>query len=190
MLQLETARLIVRELKLSDAPEVAAFFARERDFHDRFGPHRPPLYYTTPYWRKEIPGYRRLFREGKGLRLFLFLKTSSREPIGLVGISEVVRGAFHAGYLGYLLGQRHEGKGLMSEALGAVIKYAFDEWNLHRLMANYLPDNNRSAAVLKRHGFTIEGTARDYLHINGEWRDHVMTSLVNEKWRLPKDMGL
>lgn len=46
-------------------------------------------------------------------------------------------------------------------------------------MANYLPQNQRSAALLKRLGFSVEGYARDYLKINGEWQDHILTSLVN-----------
>jgi ribosomal-protein-alanine N-acetyltransferase len=50
-------------------------------------------------------------------------------------------------------------------------------------MANYMPHNTRSAAVLKRLGFVIEGQASDYVRINGQWRDHVLTSLVNRAWR-------
>jgi hypothetical protein len=56
----------------------------------------------------------------------------------------------------------------------------------HKIMANYMPSNNRSAAVLRRCGFTVEGLARDYLRINGEWRDHVLTSRINPQWR-PRD---
>ena len=66
----------------------------------------------------------------------------------------------------------------MGEALGALIEYAFTELELHRLMANYRPENERSAAVLARLGFEREGFARDYLYIDGAWRDHVLTALV------------
>ena len=49
-------------------------------------------------------------------------------------------------------------------------------------MANYMPDNLRSAALLKRLGFEVEGLAKNYLYINGQWRDHVLTSLTNADW--------
>jgi len=50
---------------------------------------------------------------------------------------------------------------------------------LHRIMANYRPENERSARVLSGLGFQQEGFARSYLKINGEWADHVLTALVN-----------
>lgn len=52
-------------------------------------------------------------------------------------------------------------------------------------MANYMPANARSAAVLQRLGFTIEGTARDYLFLAGAWQDHVLTSLTNPRPVVP-----
>jgi ribosomal-protein-alanine N-acetyltransferase len=47
-------------------------------------------------------------------------------------------------------------------------------------MANYIPTNERSGLLLKRLGFAVEGYARDYLLINGQWRDHVLTALTNQ----------
>jgi ribosomal-protein-alanine N-acetyltransferase len=70
----------------------------------------------------------------------------------------------------------------MTEALGAVILYAFSDLRLHRLQANYLPRNERSARVLRRLGFVVEGVARDYLRIDGRWEDHVLTGLTNPDW--------
>jgi ribosomal-protein-alanine N-acetyltransferase len=73
----------------------------------------------------------------------------------------------------------------MSEALAAVIRFAFDELLLHRLEANYIRENERSARVLKRAGFAIEGYARKYLYINGCFRDHVLTALCNPEVEAP-----
>ena len=60
-----------------------------------------------------------------------------------------------------------------------VISYAFDELGLNRVMANYMPSNLRSEALLNRLGFVREGVAKKYLKINGVWEDHVLTSLLN-----------
>ncbi|MFD2447620.1 GNAT family N-acetyltransferase [Vogesella fluminis] len=70
----------------------------------------------------------------------------------------------------------------MREAVEAVIAFAFGTLKLHRVQANYQPENERSAALLKRLGFQIEGHARDYLFLNGAWRDHVLTSLINRNY--------
>ena len=69
----------------------------------------------------------------------------------------------------------------MSEALRAAIDYVFSELRLHRIMANYMPANERSGRLLRRMGFTVEGYARDYMSIAGEWRDHILTSLTRDK---------
>ncbi len=61
----------------------------------------------------------------------------------------------------------------------ATIDYAFRELRLHRIMANYRPENGRSGRLLERLGFVREGYARDYLFIDGAWRDHVLTSKTN-----------
>jgi ribosomal-protein-alanine N-acetyltransferase len=71
----------------------------------------------------------------------------------------------------------------MFEALQAAITYVFADMSLHRIMANYVPGNKRSGALLSRLGFVQEGYARDYLFLNGKWCDHVMTSLTNANWR-------
>ncbi|PIQ43755.1 MAG: hypothetical protein COV52_04750 [Gammaproteobacteria bacterium CG11_big_fil_rev_8_21_14_0_20_46_22] len=68
----------------------------------------------------------------------------------------------------------------MSEALRAVIAFVFEEQKLHRLMANYRPENKRSEAVLSNLGFEKEGFAKAYLYLDGAWRDHVLTALVND----------
>jgi ribosomal-protein-alanine N-acetyltransferase len=70
----------------------------------------------------------------------------------------------------------------MYEALTAAIKYGFEELNLHRVMANYMPTNERSGKLLGRLGFTVEGYARNYLRLAGDWKDHILTALINESW--------
>jgi ribosomal-protein-alanine N-acetyltransferase len=73
----------------------------------------------------------------------------------------------------------------MFEALQAGIAYAFDELGFHRVMANYMPVNERSGRLLRRLGFVVEGYARDFLLIDGQWRDHVLTALTAPAKRDP-----
>jgi ribosomal-protein-alanine N-acetyltransferase len=99
--------------------------------------------------------------------------------IGFVNFNAFQRGPFQACLLGYSLDEHHQGKGVMFEALERAIAHVFGELKLHRIMANYLPDNARSGKLLERLGFVREGYARNYVHIDGRWRDHVLTSLVS-----------
>lgn len=111
-----------------------------------------------------------------------FLIMQEDQVIGSIGVSNIVRGAFQAAYLGYNIGQDQQGKGIMTEALDATIGYAFNELNLHRLMANYRPENRASARVLEKLGFIKEGIAKNYLMVDNQWCDHVLTSKTNSNW--------
>ncbi len=81
--------------------------------------------------------------------------------------------------LGYAIDHAHEGQGLMREALEATIEHVFAVLRLHRIQANYVPDNARSGRLLERLGFVREGLAKDYLFIDGAWRDHVLAARLS-----------
>jgi [ribosomal protein S5]-alanine N-acetyltransferase len=101
--------------------------------------------------------------------------------------SNIIRSVFQASHLGYKLAEHAQHHGYMTEAARAGIEFAFGILRLHRIMANYLPHNHRSGAVLNRLGFKSEGFAEAYLFINGKWQDHVLTSLVNPESVVPEE---
>ncbi|MFT4675971.1 MAG: ribosomal-protein-alanine N-acetyltransferase [Reinekea sp.] len=113
------------------------------------------------------------------VRLFMIL---DEQLIGIIGISQIVRSASQAAYLGYNIAEAQQGKGYMTEALTGAIELAFGPLNLHRLMANYRPANLASGRVLAKLGFAREGFASDYLMVNGRWEDHILTALTNPHW--------
>jgi ribosomal-protein-alanine N-acetyltransferase len=104
--------------------------------------------------------------------------------IGKVSLTQVARGAFQNAMLGYAIDREYEGLGLMREALQAVVTHAFSaEFNLHRIQANIRPENLRSIGIIQRLGFEQEGLAREYLFIDGAWRDHLMFALRNPDYQ-------
>ena len=105
---------------------------------------------------------------------------ASRELIGVVNLSEIVRGVFHNAYLGYYAFAPHEGQGLMAEGLRLVIRDAFRRLRLHRLEASVQPGNKASLALVRSLGFRREGYSPRYLKIAGRWRDH-------ERWAITAD---
>lgn len=180
--RIETKHALLRLPELSDIPDILRYFLENESHLSQFDPKRPAEFYTDTFWNEQIPRHLDQFLADQALRLYVFGRQSG-EVMGTIGFSQICRGPFQACYLGYGIGRKFEGKGLMFEALSAAIAYMFTELNLHRIMANHLPDNERSGRLLARLGFTHEGVAKDYLRINGAWRDHVLTSLHNPDWR-------
>ncbi len=141
-------------------------------------PLRPAEFYTLGFWEIQLRYLIREFREGHSVCLVI-MDLDESEVYGACNFTFIQRGTFLACQLGYSLAEKKQGQGIMGEALKAAIDYMFQAVGLHRIMANYMPSNGRSARVLERLGFVIEGHAKEYLQINGQWEDHVLTSLVN-----------
>jgi ribosomal-protein-alanine N-acetyltransferase len=103
--------------------------------------------------------------------------------VGFCNISEIVRGVFRSGYLGYGAVAAYAGRGYMTEGLQLVLARAFTELGLHRLEANIQPGNSASIALVRRCGFVNEGFSERYLKIGGRWRDHERWAMRAEHWR-------
>jgi RimJ/RimL family protein N-acetyltransferase len=84
--------------------------------------------------------------------------------------------------VGYALGRPYWGAGYMVEALTALIAYAFDILDLHRLEADIDPRNAASAALLQRLGFQEEGRLRERWIVNGEISDTAWYGLLRWEW--------
>jgi ribosomal-protein-alanine N-acetyltransferase len=109
---------------------------------------------------------------------FLIFEATSEELLGGLTLGGIRRGVAQAGTLGYWMGAPHAGKGHMTRAVAAAVRYGFANLRLHRIEAACLPLNIASMTLLERNGFQREGLAKAYLRINGEWRDHVLYALL------------
>ena len=121
---------------------------------------------------------RQAFDAGTAVHL-LALDATTGAMVAACNFTNIVRGPLQACYLGYSVAQDRQGQGLMHEVVRAGLDYMFGTWKLHRVMANHMPSNIRSAALLQRLGFEREGYARQYLKIGGHWQDMVLNALVN-----------
>lgn len=183
---IETPRLVLTIPTPDDAHRLLRYALENREHLALWEPLRTDEYFTIEYWLDALSSYIKDFKAGHSLRLVLLDRADVAGPItGQCSFSQITRGPFQAAYLGYSLNHRAVGKGLMHEALTAAIGYAFEELNLHRLMANYVPANGRSGKLLRRLRFSVEGHARDYLRLAGSWQDHILTSLINKSWNDP-----
>jgi ribosomal-protein-alanine N-acetyltransferase len=101
----------------------------------------------------------------------------SDEMIGSIAIWRIVK-EHYRGELGYVLLPDYQRKGLMHEALNAVIAYGFTDMGLHSLEANINPDNAASQKVLERHGFVREAYFKENYYSNGRFLDSAIYSLI------------
>jgi len=181
--QLHTPRLLLRAPSPELAPAVLDFYQRNAA---HFAPWDPPLpedFYDQGAIATRLQAGAEAFEAGNAHRYWI---TPAGEPGRILGqchVSQVSRYAFQSAMLGYALDEQAQGRGLMHEALAALVAEMFGPavW-LHRLQAAYRPENQRSARVLERLGFVTEGLSRKYLFIDGRWRDHVLTALINPNW--------
>ena len=112
-----------------------------------------------------------------------WIVTEDRELAGVINVSEIVRGAFCSGYLGYYAFVQHDGQGYMTRGLAAVLSDVFRVHRLHRVEANIQPGNEDSRVLVQRLGFRLEGISPRYLKIAGRWRDHERWALTVEDWK-------
>lgn len=166
-----------------DVPQIARYYSENRAFLVPFEPTRPDEFFTQEFWRSQVERNLLEFDHQQSLRLFIFEHNLPKEVIGIINFTQFYRSPFQACVVGYSLAQNKQGKGYMQEALKASIEYVFETLNFHRIVANYMPRNQRSGNLLKKLGFVVEGYARDYLQINNKWEDHILSSLINANWK-------
>ncbi len=128
-------------------------------------------------FRRRLKMYRAEMRQGV-THSFLIFRTTDDALLGGVTLSNLRRGVAQSATLGYWIGASHARHGYSSEALRAVLEYAFQRLGLHRLEAACLPHNEASRRLLLSCGFQDEGYAREYLRINGSWQDHQLFAIL------------
>ncbi len=164
---------------LSLAEQVVDYYKRNRDFLEAFEPVRSEEFFTLEYQqavlKKEISEY----EERTAFRFYILSVEQPTKIIGIIGLNNVVWGAFCSAFLGYKLDREFVNKGYMSIAVNMLTKYAFEELGLHRIEANVMPKNKASLRVLEKNHFINEGVSKYYLKINGIWEDHIHMVKIN-----------
>jgi len=168
----------LRLLHPHESQKMLAFRIENRQFHKSWEPLRTGEFFTRQYWSLNLDYALQDFYAGDSVPLVM-MDIQQEEVMGVINFTSIIRGTFQACHLGYSLGERHQGKGMMTRAIRLSTAYMFEVKKMHRIMANYMPRNKRSAAVLERAGFVVEGKARSFMKINGVWEDHILTSLIN-----------
>jgi ribosomal-protein-alanine N-acetyltransferase len=102
--------------------------------------------------------------------------------VGTIGLWQISKEHYRA-ELGYLLHPDYQGKGLMQEAIEAVLNYGFDVMQLHSVEANVNPLNNASIRLLERNNFIREAWFRENYYYNGKFLDTYVYSLLSNTYK-------
>ena len=161
-----------------DAKVLSALYTGQRDFLAPFEPVRAESFFTEATQRVRLTEIAERRRMGAG---YSWLILDDGVVAGMISLSNVVRGPFQSGNIGYFVAREHNGRGLATSAVELVVDEAFSTVGLHRVEAGTLLDNARlPARLLQKAGFEQFGLAKRYLHIGGAWRDHVLFQRLSD----------
>jgi [ribosomal protein S5]-alanine N-acetyltransferase len=161
---------VIRPLSEPDAQALLELRLGNRQFLAPFEPERPEAFFT-------LETQTEIARNREGLA---FAILDAGVLAGTISLSHVARGSLQSANVGYWVTSTRNGRGLATRAVGELVDHAFAELDLHRLEAGTLVDNLASQRVLTKNGFERIGLARNYLHISGAWRDHVLFQRTRE----------
>jgi len=165
---------------VSLAEQVVDYYKRNRDFLEAFEPVRDGTFFSVEHQREVLKREMLAYEERTAFRFYILPADQPSRIIGIIGLNNVIWGAFCSAFLGYKLDKGFLNRGYMSMAVGMLTKYAFEELRLHRIEANVMPKNKASLRVLEKNHFTNEGISKYYLNINGVWEDHIHMVKIND----------
>ena len=161
------------------AAKVVDYYKRNRTFLETFEPVRNEEFFSLEYQQSVLEKEMIEYRARTAFHFYIVPIEHPSKVIGIIGLNNVIWGAFCSAFLGYKLDKDYTNKGYMSVAVEMLVEYAFEELGLHRIEANVMPRNKASLRVLEKNQFINEGISKYYMNINGVWEDHIHMVKIN-----------
>lgn len=163
-------KISLKLLTPEDSRDILDYYIRNKEHLAPYEPLRDESFYTLEAQRRILIEEYKQYLNGTSLNCGIY---NQDKLIGKIRLSNIIYGGFKNCFLGYSIDEKEQGKGYMKEAVNLMVDYAFEEMELHRVEASTLTDNYKSQGVLKGCGFEELGISKNYLYINGGWRDHI-----------------
>lgn len=161
---LETPRLILRAMRVTDAPDMFDYARRpEVTTYLLWTPHE-----DIGHTREYLTYIGQRYRTGDFFDWAIEDRASGR-MIGTCGFTSFNYEA-DSGEIGYVLNPDFQGRGLCTEAVLRVIRFGFEDLQLHRLEARFMQGNDKSCRLMERVGMHFEGWSRDAMKVRGVYR--------------------
>lgn len=101
--------------------------------------------------------------------------------VGIIGYHHL-EWANRSTCIGYWLGERFQGRGIMTKSCRSLVDYAFHEWRLNRIEIRCAIENVKSRAIPERLGFSPEGVFREAEWLYDHYVDHVVYGMIAKEW--------
>ena len=177
---LETPRLVLRAMRVSDAPDMFDYARRPGvTVYLLWTPHQ-----NIEHTREYLTYIGQRYRTGDFFDWAIVERQSGR-MIGTCGFTSFNFDA-DAGEIGYVLNPDFQGQGLCTEAVGRVIRFGFEDLSLHRIEARYMQGNDRSRRLMERVGMRFEGWSRDAMKVRGVYRTIGTCSMLADEYEQRK----
>ena len=174
---LEDAGVVLRPIRVRDARELERLLLDNRAW-------LAPWEATSPQgggrWDVKA-GIRSLLEQAREHSALPFVIEVDGQPAGQLTVSGITYGALSSGTIGYWVAQGVAGRGVTTIATALATDYALFGLGLHRIEICIRPENAKSLRIVEKLGFRYEGLRRRYIHIDGDWRDHVCFAVVREE---------
>lgn len=170
-------RLTLRPLTLADAPRVAEY-ANAREIADVTLSIPHP--YERPMADEWIAGHPAAFQRGEQA-VFGIIRPQEDAILGVVSFQ--LNGEHRRGDLGYWIGIPHWGNGYCTEAARMLLRYGFEELDLHRVTASHVARNPASGRVMRKIGMSKEGFLRGHVQKWDRFEDVVVYGLLRSEWK-------
>ena len=175
---LENEEIFLRPLRVRDRKIWNRVRAENREWLSPWEATIPLIPGEDAQNPSHLPSYfemvRTLNSEARNGRSFSFAIWHQRNLIGQISLGGVILGAMRGGHIGYWIDKNYANRGFTTQAVMALTDYSFSMLNLHRIEINVRPENTASRRVAEKAGYIFEGERPRYLHIAGNWRDHVV----------------
>ncbi|MCB0192055.1 MAG: GNAT family N-acetyltransferase [Anaerolineae bacterium] len=176
-MRLETDRLLLREYRAEDLAAIYNYqthpaYLRYAPWSQRHKKDVQNFLHNLIEWQNEQPRIK--------FQLAIELR-SNQELLGSCGLRKTRDTAFEA-ELGYEIDPHHWGEGYATESVRAILKYGFDDLQLHRVFASIIADNLGSRRVVEKLGFTYEGQLRENRRFKDRWWDTCLYGLLKDEW--------
>jgi len=132
----------------------------------------------SPTFFGMVAKFRAEARQGRALP---FAITYDGVLVGQLTVGGITYGSARSGYIGYWIDEAVAGRGIVPTAVAMAVDHCFGVMGLHRLEISIRPENAASLRVVEKLGLRCEGPRERFLHIDGDWRDHVTYAVTAEE---------
>jgi ribosomal-protein-alanine N-acetyltransferase len=172
--RIETSRLVLREIKPSDAKDLFSFMSDEETLKNNLMIPHSKIAETY----KLIETLKKQYKKKRELRWGTTLKGSDI-IIGTIGYFNFYPQDFQA-EIGVILAKQHWQGGIMTEALTAALNFGFEKMAFHRITIFILPANVAAIKLATKVGFRQEGLLKECKFLNGRFYDLGVYALLKK----------